>query len=211
LARLAAKNVLRRLLVSLVALVASAALANATTYAVGSFPVPSQASQNAEAGTLLEMSQMLNLATLSTAFKTQPIFGSWPGLSAQAAAVEENTRAIADSTQAIVPTLIGSGTALTFAAPAQYVICTTTCTITPPVPAAGYQFCAMNDDNVSTVITLGAIGSSSYYEKTARTGYGTAGTGTIHSGGAAGDMICIVGRDSTHYLTTTYVGTWTTT
>jgi hypothetical protein len=28
------------------------------------------------------------------------------------------------------------------------------------------------------------------------------------SGGAVGDMVCIVGRDATHYLTPTYVGTW---
>jgi hypothetical protein len=59
------------------------------------------------------------------------------------------------------------------------------------------------------VITLGAIGSSVRYENTARTAYGTAGTGTLTSGGAAGDMACLVGRDSTHYLTTTFVGAWT--
>jgi hypothetical protein len=71
------------------------------------------------------------------------------------------------------------------------------------------QYCVMNDDNVSTVITLSAIGSSARYENTARTAYGTAGTGTFVSGGAVGDMVCIVARDSTHYLTPTYKGTWT--
>jgi len=103
----------------------------------------------------------------------------------------------------------GSSTGNTLTGRYGYFVCTSTCTVTPPVPAAGYQFCVMNDDDVSTVITLGALGSSSYYEKTARTGYGTAGTGTLTSGGAVGDMICIVGRDSTHYLSPTYVGTWT--
>lgn len=103
----------------------------------------------------------------------------------------------------------GSGTGHTFTAPSGYFVCTSTCTVTPPVPAAGYEFCVMNDDNTSTVITLGALGSSAFYENTARTAYGTAGTGTLTSGGAAADMVCIVGRDSTHYLTTTYVGTWT--
>jgi hypothetical protein len=103
----------------------------------------------------------------------------------------------------------GSSTGHTLTAPFGYFVCTSTCTVTPPVPAAGYQFCVMNGDNVSTVITLGAIGSSAYYEKTQRTGYGTAGTGTLTSGGAVGDMVCIVGLDSTHYLTTTFVGTWT--
>ena len=67
----------------------------------------------------------------------------------------------------------------------------------------------MNDDNISTVITMAAIGSSAQYENTARTAYGTAGTGTLTSSGAVGNMVCIVGRDSTHYLTTTFNGTWT--
>lgn len=111
----------------------------------------------------------------------------------------------------VLNTVIGSGTGNALAAPAEIFVCTTTCTVTPPVPTSGYQFCVMNDDNVSTVITLGAIGSSAQYENTARSGYGTAGTGTLHSAGAAADAVCIVGRDSTHYLTTSYTGTWTTT
>lgn len=87
-----------------------------------------------------------------------------------------------------------------------YFVCTAACTVTPPVPAPGYQFCVMNDDNVSSIITLGAI-SGVQYENTARTSYKTANT-SIASAGAAGDMLCIVGRDSTHYLSPTYVGTW---
>ena len=101
------------------------------------------------------------------------------------------------------------GATCTFTAPATICVATTTATITVPVPAAGQQFCVMNDDNVSTVITLSAIGSSARYENTARTAYGTAGTGTLVSGGAVGDMVCIVGRDSTHYLTVSHTGTWT--
>jgi hypothetical protein len=62
---------------------------------------------------------------------------------------------------------------------------------------------------VTTVITLAALGSSAMYENTAGTAYGTAGTGTLVSGGAANDKICIVGLDSTHYLTLSYNGTWT--
>jgi fibronectin-binding autotransporter adhesin len=102
------------------------------------------------------------------------------------------------------------GATCTFTAPATICVATTTATITVPVPAAGQQFCVMNDDNVSTVITLSAIGSSARYENTARTAYGTAGTGTFVSGGAVGDMVCIVGRDSTHYLTVSSKGTWVT-
>lgn len=104
---------------------------------------------------------------------------------------------------------LGTGTSVSLAAPRQYYVCTSTCTVTPPVPAAGYEFCVMNDDNVATVITMAAIGSSARYENTARTAYGTAGTGTFVSGGAVGDKVCIVGRDSTHYLTTSFNGTWT--
>ena len=101
------------------------------------------------------------------------------------------------------------GSSATLAAPREYFACTTTCTITVPVPAAGYEFCVFNDDNVSTVITLAALGSSAMYENSARTAYGTAGTGTMVSGGAVGDRICILGRDATHYFTTTVNGTWT--
>lgn len=101
------------------------------------------------------------------------------------------------------------GATCTFTANSTYCIATTTATITVPVPAAGYQFCVANDDNVATVITLSAIGSSARYEGTARTAYGTAGTGTFVSGGAVGDFVCLLGRDSTHYLTLSSKGTWT--
>lgn len=57
--------------------------------------------------------------------------------------------------------------------------------------------------------TMAETGSSSMYENTGRTAYGTAGTGTAVSGGAVGDKLCIIGRDSTHYLSLTFQGTWT--
>jgi hypothetical protein len=119
--------------------------------------------------------------------------------------------AAADLTATVIPAVAvpTPGTSITLAAPSGFAICTGTCTVSIPVPAAGYQFCIMNDDNVSTAITLSALGSSARYENTARTAYGTAGTGTLAATAAAGNMVCIVGRDSTHYLTTNYVGTWT--
>jgi hypothetical protein len=107
------------------------------------------------------------------------------------------------------PLTIGSSTGNTFSAPSGFFVCSSTCTVTPPVPAAGYQFCVWNGNNVSTVITLGALGSSSFYQNTARTAYGTAGTGTLTSGGATGDLACIVGVDATHYQTVSFSGTWT--
>lgn len=101
------------------------------------------------------------------------------------------------------------GTAITLTAPRGYAICTSTCTIAVPVPAAGYEFCAMNDDNVATAITLSALGGGAMYENSARTAYGTAGTGTLVLSAAAANKVCIVGRDSTHYLTVSFNGTVT--
>lgn len=78
-----------------------------------------------------------------------------------------------------------------------------------PVPSAGVQYCVRNANNVSTVITFAAVGSGVRYENTANTAYGTAGTGTLVSGGAVGDKICLVGLDATHYDVFSYNGTWT--
>jgi uncharacterized membrane protein YgcG len=103
-----------------------------------------------------------------------------------------------------------SGTSVTLTSGiSQFFVCTSTCTVTIPAPAAGARYCVYNDDNVATVITLAALGSSARYESTARTSYGTAGTGTFVSGGAAGDLACIIYRDSTHYSTLAFGGTWT--
>lgn len=109
------------------------------------------------------------------------------------------------STPAVTLTIGGTGS-LTGAA--GYYICTSACSITLPTPAAGDQFCIRNDDAITTVITIAAI-SGVQFEKTTFAGYGTVTTGTMTSGGAAGDKICLVGRDSTHYLVGTFVGTWT--
>jgi hypothetical protein len=99
------------------------------------------------------------------------------------------------------------GSSISLSAPRGYAVCTTTCTVTLPTPAAGDEFCTLNDDNVSTVITIAAI-SGVYFEKIARTGYETVNT-AMTSGGAVGDRICMIGRDATHYLTLSYNGTWT--
>jgi hypothetical protein len=131
------------------------------------------------------------------------------GTTAATPSAKDNSTKLATTAYVDAPTGLTAGSSVTLTAPRQYFVCTTTCTITVPVPAAGYEFCVMNDDNVSTVITLAAIGSSSRYENTARTAYGTAGTGTFVSGGAVGDKVCILGRDSTHYVTASFNGTWT--
>lgn len=107
-----------------------------------------------------------------------------------------------------IATATGTTGTLTSAVVSNFV-CTGACTITVPVPAAGAQYCVYNDNNLSSIITLSAIGSSARYENTARTAYGTAGTGTLVSGGSVGDRVCIVYRDSTHYSTIAYVGSWT--
>jgi hypothetical protein len=106
-------------------------------------------------------------------------------------------------------TLTSTGGGGSFSAPRGYWVCIGACSVTPPAPAAGYEFCIMNTDNVATVITLAALGSSAMYENTARTAYGTAGTGTLVSSGAVGDKVCLLGLNSTHYLTVSFTGTWT--
>lgn len=109
----------------------------------------------------------------------------------------------------VITTPLTTGTSVSLAGPSAYFVCTTTCTVTPPTPVAGYQFCVYNGDNIATVITLAALGTTARYENTARTAYGTATTGTFVSGGAVGDSVCIVGLDATHYITPTFKGTWT--
>jgi len=137
---------------------------------------------------------------------TNPALGTGPTASTQSA--KDNSTKVATTAYVDRTTPLTTGTSVTLTAPRQYFVCTGTCTITVPVPAAGYEFCVLNDDNVATVITMSAIGSSARYENTARTAYGTAGTGTFVSGGAVGDKVCLLGRDSTHYLTASFNGTW---
>jgi len=102
------------------------------------------------------------------------------------------------------------GTSLDFTGhTAGYGICTGTCTVTIPAPAANNQFCVRNDTGVTTAITLSALGGSGAYEKTDESAYGTAGSGTMASGTGVVNKVCIVGRDSTHYQVYSYLGTWT--
>ena len=49
------------------------------------------------------------------------------------------------------------------------------------------------------MITFSALGSSAMYPKSDDSGYGTAGTGTMVSSAAAGNKVCLIGKDSTHY------------
>lgn len=137
---------------------------------------------------------------------TSPVLTT-PNLGTPSALVLTNATGLPTAQVPAVP--LTSGTSVTLSENHRYFVCTGTCTVTVPVPAAGIQYCVYNDNNIATVITLAAIGSSARYESTARTAYGTAGTGTFVSGGAVGDKVCIVGRDTTHYSTLSFTGTWT--
>jgi len=109
-------------------------------------------------------------------------------------------------------TLPSPGTSITLSGSNGMAVCTGTCTVTIPAPVSpfGQVFCAMNDNNVTTAITFAALGSSAMYQNTAGTAYGTAGTGTLVSGtGTAGTMLCMIARDATHYLTTSFRNAWT--
>jgi len=107
----------------------------------------------------------------------------------------------------MTPVALVAGTGGALSSPQEFYVCTTTCSVTPPTPAVGLQFCVRNAPGVSTIITLTAI-SGVQYEKTDASAYGTAATAAT-SGGVIGDKICIVGLDTAHYLTYSYVGTWT--
>ena len=63
--------------------------------------------------------------------------------------------ALPASCVAHTPLNAGSSTGNTLTGPREYFVCTSTCTVTPPVPVAGYEFCIENGVGVSTVITMG--------------------------------------------------------
>lgn len=130
-------------------------------------------------------------------------------MTATTQSAKDNSTKLATTAYVDRPTGLTTGTSITLAAPRQYFICTSTCTITMPVPAAGDEFCVQNNVAVSTVITFAAIGSSSFYGKTDQSAYGTSGTGTLVSGGAVGDKMCLLGVDATHYNVASFNGTWT--
>jgi hypothetical protein len=97
------------------------------------------------------------------------------------------------------PSSIGA-TTHTMTAPREYFFCTTAtaCSVTLPVPAAGYEFCVRSDNNVSAAITL-AGRTSIYYELPARTGWGTVSAALVSSGAAVDNQVCVIGYDATHY------------
>jgi hypothetical protein len=104
-------------------------------------------------------------------------------------------------------TLVSSG-AISVTAPNSYVICTTTCTVTPLPPVAGNQLCVRNAPGSATVITMAALGASNYYELTTHAGWGTANH-TVVSSGVATDRFCIVGYDTSHCAVMSFTGAWT--
>lgn len=95
--------------------------------------------------------------------------------------------------------VVNSGTITVPSGNSVLVICTSTCSVPVPVPVLGYQICVKNIAGGSTVITLSALGSSASYPKADDSGYGTAGTGTMVSSAAAGNKVCLIGKDATHY------------
>jgi len=107
----------------------------------------------------------------------------------------------------VVTTTVSSGSISAVTTNNTYIICTTTCNVTPLQAAAGVQLCVRNAPGSATVITLNALGASNYYELTTHAGWGTVNHAVV-SGGAATDSICLVGYDTTHYAVMSYTGTW---
>jgi hypothetical protein len=159
----------------------------------------------------IQWSQLASASRHGTGSKGQASDGT--GASGNLASFNANG-SLTDSTVSasgigLVPT--GSGTSGTFSGNSKLFVCTAACSLTVPVPAAGVTYCARDAPGVTGAITLSAIGSSAHYEATDHSAYGTAGTGTMTSTTAAGNQICIFGLDSTHYLTISSNGTFTTT
>jgi len=104
----------------------------------------------------------------------------------------------------VCPTTIG--TSATLSGAVACFVCTATCTVTLPIPAAGVQYCIQNDTGVASTIQVTPTGSqvtnTSYAYKSPN---GTA----ITSSGALGDQMCFLGRDATHYLLGSFTGSWT--
>lgn len=102
-----------------------------------------------------------------------------------------------------------TGTARTIATGSEIIVCTGTCTVTPPATGAtiaGMQFCIQNDDNIATVITIAAV-ASVQYELPARTSYKAANTSLV-SNGAVLNQICMVAVSATKWNVFSSVGTW---
>jgi hypothetical protein len=148
-----------------------------------------------------------NIASITVA-ATQSLSPTRAGWAAYGGTAAGITGGITNAMLPVVPTIISSGSISTLAAPSGVVVCTTTCAVTIPTPAAGNQFCVRNVPGSATVITLNAMGASTYYELTTHAGWGTANH-TLVSGGVATDQICLTGYDSTHYMVASFTGTWT--
>ena len=105
-------------------------------------------------------------------------------------------------------TIATPGSSFTVSVPHGYGICTATCTVTVAAPtAAGDDFCVWNDVGVSTAITISGV-SGVYFSNTALSAYGTL-AGSFTATAAAGNKVCMVARDTTHWHVLGYVGTWT--
>jgi hypothetical protein len=118
------------------------------------------------------------------------------------------------ATQAQVVALVGAtnlptpGTGVTIALPHGYAICTGTCTVTLPAPtAAGDDFCVWNDVGVATAITITGV-TNVYFSNVALSAYGTI-SGSFTATAAAGNSVCMVARDTTHWHVKSYTGVWT--
>ena len=107
-----------------------------------------------------------------------------------------------------VTPLATPASAITISLPHGYGVCTGTCTVTLPAPTtAGDDFCLWNDVGVSTAITISGH-TGVFFSQTDLSAYGTTG-GTFTATAAAGNKVCMVARDTTHWIPLSYAGTWT--
>jgi len=132
----------------------------------------------------LILASLIMLASGSIAFGQVPISGlpsattPLAGTEVTACVQSGTTKKCTVSSIRTVIFATGSGSN-SLTGPAEIFICTSTCSITPPVPVAGYQFCVLNDASISTVITIASPGGSVLFQKAVApgtaNGYGSAG------------------------------------
>jgi hypothetical protein len=119
----------------------------------------------------------------------------------------QNTALIA-ATDLPATNLPTPGTSVTVALPHGYAICTGTCTVTLPAPtAAGDDFCIWNDVGVGTAITISGQ-TGVYFSNVATSAYGAV-SGSFTATAAGGNKVCMVARDTTHWIVLSYTGVWT--
>lgn len=114
-------------------------------------------------------------------------------------------RALVAADLPLAPVTVANGGTITAAF--GYYFATGTTTFTLPATAAGKQFCVRQANAATNLISV-TPPASSYVEATDGGSYCVV-SHAIRSGGANGDLLCLVAIDATHWAVQASKGTWT--